>query len=567
MTNDSHLSMWRDGWRHLRRLFSHAWRRLCGGRGNTEEQAPRRTVWPWVVGAVFVVVKLWLVSGQHITAIGFASIDDRLFLAMADHLLHFQWLGAYDQFTLAKGPFYPFWLAASYFAHVPLLYSQQLLYALACLVVTFALRPVLPRPWQRLLLFVVLLYDSASVANGPATRVIREGIYPALTLLTLGTFIGLACAVMGRTRRAVSWSIGAGVALSCFWLTREEGIWILPALGVILLIVGLFLFHKRPTSFKKRIILVTVPFLCLGLAIAGVSMMNYVSYRVFAVVEFKEANFLAAYGALTRVKASVWYADVPVSAKQRSLIYSVSPTFAQLRPSLEGNTGRSWIENGGQDGGEIGGGGFMWALRDAAAQVGVYTDGASASDFYGRMAAEVNTACDRKRIDCLPRNDSMMPPWDDRYIEPTLQAASRGVLRVARFEGISATPSMSVGFGKPLFNEITRSDVMTQPDKSKMAILDGIGRVYGAVAPYLAIVALVLLVVGVFLRRVSLLGGGVVLTLGVALFARIAVLSLVEATSFPVMEPLYLSSAYPIFLLLVCLSLLLVLEGMSSNRQ
>ena len=52
----SHLSMWRDGWRHLICLLSYAWRRSRGGQGNAEEQASRRTVWPWVVGAALVSV-------------------------------------------------------------------------------------------------------------------------------------------------------------------------------------------------------------------------------------------------------------------------------------------------------------------------------------------------------------------------------------------------------------------------------------------------------------------------------------------------------------------------------
>ncbi len=532
-------------------------------RNSREESGRWSAPWPYLVaGVCLVVLKLWLVSGQHMFAIGYASIDDRLFINLANNLINFQWLGAYDDLTLAKGPFYPLWIAGSYFLHVPLFYAEHLLYLLACLVVVMALRPILPRPWQQLVLFALLVFNPGSFADGPMTRVVREGIYPA-ALLCVGLFLGLLLSIRGNLRHAWLWSIGAGVALSCFWLTREEGVWILPFVMSITLYAGWVSYRKRRETLGKRFSILLLPFLVLGIALGTVSAINYSHYKVFTVVEFKEANFLAAYGALTRVKPPVWYADVPVTAEQRRIVYSISPAFARLRPSLEGVSGINWSKNGNpSEPGEIKGGWFMWAFRDAVAGTGAYVDGATASAFYGQMADEINTACDAKQIDCLPRNDSMVSPWDNRYLSPFLQAFSRGVSRTVSFDGLSPNPSTNIGDKQSLklFDVITRGKVSAKTDASRVSILEMIRDLYGLSFPFLTFGAMATLVYGVFRRRISVTGAVIIFAVAASFCARIFILALIDATSFPGIDPLYLSSAYPLLIVGVLSGLFLVFE-------
>ena len=90
-----------------------------------------------------VLIKLWVVEARDLVALPLTSHDDQLMLDRAMSLLSGDWLGPYNERTLIKGPFYSFWIAATFLAGIPLLLSQHLLYAAACAVTALALRPVL----------------------------------------------------------------------------------------------------------------------------------------------------------------------------------------------------------------------------------------------------------------------------------------------------------------------------------------------------------------------------------------------------------------------------------------
>ena len=71
---------------------------------------------------IMTVIKLWLMEGQTLCAVGWASHDDRLFLNLALSLLKSDWLGQYSRLTLVKGCFYPIWIAFTFVSGIPLLF-------------------------------------------------------------------------------------------------------------------------------------------------------------------------------------------------------------------------------------------------------------------------------------------------------------------------------------------------------------------------------------------------------------------------------------------------------------
>ena len=201
-------------------------------------------------------------------------------------------------------------------------------------------------------------------------------------------------------RQLVAWSFALGLALSAFWLTREEGVWLAPSLALIVGFSAYTLWRSSNADLRARLIIHVVPFLILGSALLTVSALNKAYYGVFATVEFKAPAFLSAYGSLCRVEHAHWRRYIPVPKETREEIYRYSPAFAELRPFLEGAIGDGWTVPsaslpGGEDiAKEMAGGWFMWALRDAVAAAGYCQNGKSAMDFYSRLAREVNRACD-----------------------------------------------------------------------------------------------------------------------------------------------------------------------------
>src|SRR6187551_309183 len=81
---------------------------------------PASRGWFWIA-IVLTALKLWLVAGQRIYAIGPSFHDDLLFVRLAEFISDGRWLGPYDQYTLAKGPMYSFFIAAAFKLGVPLL--------------------------------------------------------------------------------------------------------------------------------------------------------------------------------------------------------------------------------------------------------------------------------------------------------------------------------------------------------------------------------------------------------------------------------------------------------------
>jgi hypothetical protein len=113
--------------------------------------------WTWWCAAAVTGLRLWLVAGKSLTAIGFAGTDDRWYLEMARSILARHWLGDYSQVTFIQGIGYPVWIAAVFVLGVPLLLAQHLLYAAGCLALWRAFRPLLRAPAAGLALCLLLL--------------------------------------------------------------------------------------------------------------------------------------------------------------------------------------------------------------------------------------------------------------------------------------------------------------------------------------------------------------------------------------------------------------------------
>ena len=283
------------------------------------------------------ILKMYWIRGITLFAYPEASHDEGLFLRQAAALIQGNWLGDYNQFTLIKGPFYPLWIALAHFLHIPLLNSHHMLYGSACVVVVVALSPLIRVPWMRVLVFTALWFNPVILG---ITSTLRDAIYPSLTMLVFAC----SAAITTRAKRNPPpkvWLIGLGFSFAALWLTREEGIWILPLLPVLGTWV-VFQSRGKLASCMLMFIPTIVVFVCLTL----VKSINYYYYKSWVVVEVNDRSFLDAYQALARVKPVNWHPEIPVPREVREKIYLISETFSKLRPFLEGSLGKNWSNMG-----------------------------------------------------------------------------------------------------------------------------------------------------------------------------------------------------------------------------
>ena len=412
----------------------------------------------WLLAAGCVGAKLWLVSAQAMSALN-AHYDDLHFLLEARSVAHGKWLGPYSELTLAKGPVFPLWVAAVHAAGLPLHLANQALHALAALAAVIALRPLLHRPLHSVLLFAFLLYDPVTFTSGVSTRSIREGIYPALTMLVVACAIGFVLRAKARVREMAAWAAGCGLALAAFWFTREEGVAIVPFAAIIATLAVMTIWHDRAADRPARLALVALPLLLWATAATSLSAVNRRHYGTWSIVEFKQRDFVAAYGALSRVKHAQWRATVPLPGEARARIYAVSPAFATLEADLEGEIGRAWARSSGDM--EMRGGWFVWAFREAAARAGHHASAATAAVYYRTLAAEVNAACDAGRLECIGRRATLTPPWRSEYAVPLARSSASmmwHVLTVAQFDATPAPSDPNVEVER-FYREMTRSPI------------------------------------------------------------------------------------------------------------
>ena len=531
---------------------------------------PRSRSSGWLWGALaLTAAKLWLTNGQTLFAIGPAIHDDRLFVELAGHLVRGEWLGPYNQYTLAKGPMFPLFIAAMFWIGLPLMLAQQLLYAGACAAVTRALAPWLRPAAAQFSLYALLLCNPMSYEAGNLSRLMRQNLYTPLGLLVIAGLVWLFARRREPWLRQAAPAALAGLALGCFWLTREESVWLLPAVG--LLLFGLALSLGRELRERWRPLAVSLALLTTAalLPILIVCSLNQRHYGWFGTVEFQSREFKAAYGALTRLQAGPVLLQVPVTRQMREQAYELSPAFARLRPYLEGFVSDNWSEKNLFAGAErqIRGGWFVWALRDAMAGAGLAPDAGTALRHYQLIADELNAACDSGRVAARPPRTGFLPPLEATLARPLAEGAVEFGGYFLSFKGYTAYTSDSLGdyaelkpFRDLVGSRISHAPRSPDPVHSSQSALDawkvdrleniglGLGHLFTWLGPLVLLVGLVRALESILDRRVTLpLGLAAALLAACASYLTINVL--VHVTSFYNLSTAALASAYPLYLL------------------
>lgn len=375
-----------------------------------------------------LVLFAWVWACLPLMAIPSAGVDDALFVRHAGLILSGEWLGAYSQFTLAKGVAYSVWLALLGGLGIPALLGQALLYATAATLLVRALSRWIPQEGALLGLLILLLVNPALYAN-ENMRIIREGFYTPTLLLVLALLLWWVRWSGARLGPRLILAGSLGFALGVFYLTREEAVWILPfLLGCLGLRAWALWRGWAGAAWRAEGAALIACGLMAVLPVLTVSALNARAYGVFRTVEFRDSQFIAAYSALARLgpnEASLIV--LPKAVLPR--LFATSPAAAELRPYFESDRGRDYLAIGCQTyrispcDDEFRAAWFMWALRDATFLSAGHTSALAVREFNGRLAAEVNAACARGELACLPEHLSLSPRFRASFIAPSLVAA------------------------------------------------------------------------------------------------------------------------------------------------
>ena len=381
-----------------------------------------------VVGLAFALLYVFVITYQPLTLLADAALDDGIFLVHGRSLAEGRWLGSFNWLTLRTGPGYPLFLAINFWLGLPITFVHAIFFCGAVGLFSWAIKRISRSGLIGLSSFVLILWHPVFLG----TQAIRDTIY------TGQLFLVFACALVAffiaekQGTRAL-WGALTGVALGWFWLTREEGIWILPA-AAFLLVVAIVRAHVLNTSLRNFAIPAALTLVLFLFAHFAFMSGNWLAYGSFVGVDIKERNFVAALDALQSVQYGPDVDHVPVPRAVRERIYEVSPSFASLKPLVDPPQGPVWhgCRVYPATCGDIAGGWFIWALRDAAAQAGHYRAPGEASAFFGRLASEVNEACRSGQLSCRGSAIPYMPRVSWLQIEQIPQRIAEALILVSR---------------------------------------------------------------------------------------------------------------------------------------
>lgn len=535
--------------------------------------------------------KLWLTGGLQYQAIPGDDIDQGLFARTAMSLLNGEWLGTYDYLTLSKGMFYPLFIAIAFLLNIPLLFAQQLLYIVACVLLIIAIKPIASHKVQ-LIIYLITVYLPFSYSQNIANTILRDYVATSLAVVIFSSTIAIFFRYKKSVKSLIPWAVSLGLSLSAFFLTREDGIWILPFIIVALTITAVFIikFSKGHFEKKKKLLILILPLMLLILSNLAVAAINKIYYGKFITNDAVTPDFLRAYSAICRAKPIKYEKYVPVSNDSLKKMYDVSPSFNELRPYLESEKA-SWDRNA--NGGPFASYGFMWVLRQAVQSAGYYKNATTAKNFYIQLAKEINTACDEGKLPCYPKGIGVgqAPPWRNEFLPDTIISFQRGINYTYTFHGAESYPSYTIGNDKTgieLTENLTHQKAYIYPpflyqrnidssgysfaykyNHKQMTVLHYIINIYGKIFPVIGVISCICFILVIvyriicfFLKLKFKYRDEFIVTLGcvITYLLRLVQLSYIDATSFDSIRLQYLTTVYPFVIFMVFTSIIIFIK-------
>ena len=347
---------------------------------------------------VILIFKIIIVQVQPINAKYTMKYDDQLMVNMTENIIQGKWLGEYNYLILIKGVFTPIFMAMMYLLKIPFLVGKEIFYGIACIIFTLIISKKIKSKIILTLIYLAILMNPVEY-SAEMCRAYRDGIYISLVMYFLSFAFAIFLNRKENVKRQIKYYIGLGISFSAIYLCREETIWLLKFIVIILLITIIPIKKDKNLKDKKtRLLLFLIPIIITIILVNIICIINYKYYGVYTLNQYWGTSFKKAYGALTRVIPNEKIKRVPVTKESMQRIYEISPKFKELEDFFEGEMGKKWEECGQNIEGEINGGYFHWALMNAVEQKGYYKDAKSADEYYRELAKEINDACDSGKI-------------------------------------------------------------------------------------------------------------------------------------------------------------------------
>lgn len=526
----------------------------------------------WAFPTLLVIFKLWLTSHLPVVALNL-PVDALIYVEKAFEIFNFQTPFLYDKFVLLRQPGYPFFIRLSYVLGFSLRFSQELLYILSGLFLAWSLYKYYKNKTIINIFLVLFIFTPASFFFNRLT-------FPQVIYLPLTSFI-ISCLIHllnqeFQSKSFLKWSVFLGLGVAWFWNTRPEGMLIVPTVAILYIIVIFKVFCKKIINKQLICKQVALSLACVLLPVFAVTsslaLTTYLKFGIFDTNDLTSSGIKSAYSRLTSVSPENWKYYVPVPKATRNQIYAVSPSFQKLSNYLE-NKGQGWFDgckfkNACTD--DYPGGWFLWALRDAVADIGGYKSAPATEAFYKQITAEIDAACQNSKLNCKRSNlavPTLSIEMRREYIKPFFESLNNQ-FRIL----ITEVPRLNfsyiggdINFRKQHYEKATRESaeflkIRSQPlNLFKDKLINLIYQTYKFIFPVLIGISLLSLIWQHFIclkytNRATNIPLSIIWILLSCILIRIFTIAYIDATSFPGGIH-YLWPIVPLILMIIACSL------------
>ena len=374
---------------------------------------------------VFAIIKQILVANIPITPYPNQGYDDNMMVDMAVQIRAGDWLGEYTSNTLVKGPFFPFLLAVINYLGFSYIGVMNLIYTIACIYFIYTIKDIFKTKKSLFAIYLILLFNPVSYAFWTLQRVYRNGITLAQAIVVIGSLFAMYQRRNKKVRDMLPFAIIGGLTLASLWLTREDGIWILPFVLVVTLIVLISILYMKIKEKKKfkitktlvgKVIVSILPLIILFGSMNLIRTINYAKYGVYVYNEINDGYFGKVIKAMYSVKTDEDIQYVTVTRNKLNKIYEYSETLSSIKPQMEASMD-AWDYNDRHPGDtQVEDGWFWWALKEAGENAGIYENAQTANEFYRKVYEEIEQAKKDGNLETqmsMPSN--LMSPWKASY--------------------------------------------------------------------------------------------------------------------------------------------------------
>ena len=516
----------------------------------------------WVFIVLFSIIRVLLILNYSPYLLSYAKYDDSLMFDIAKSIASGHWLGVYNEYTLSKGFIYPLIVSLFTWLKMPYVIGYTLLYIFACYFLTTSISKIVTNKIYLLLMYVILLFNPISYAIETFLRFYRNGINISLIMIFFALLIRLYTN-KGDIKKSIIYSMLTGFMLFVVYNMRQDAIWVIPAL-LIILVSSLVYYIKN----NKRFVFIPMIPIILMVILSNISAyINYANYGIYTNNTFENSNFTIVRKQLISIEEDKFINRVSVSMKTLEKVATLSPTFNTIYNEVINSKLVDQKTN------EIIDGYITFSLIDAHMKVYPKSNAVETNSFWKKVSIELNNAFDKnllKKRFVIPIS-GLAPPRDEYYGD-IINNYMKTVIFLYKYDDIKIDYACSTAeqyrldeFNKFTFGESKTVQEKTTYNNTKVSniVLNAILQIYKLLAPIITLYGLLSYFVLVYKKEKNMYIPSIMF---ISMLLYIGGIAYIETSSVTkTISYFYLAPLYPM-LLFVCLFNSIVLINKNKEK-